>query len=80
MNVKVFYGTINTTSLLEKWTRSAAPPVTGDPLSFYGTLLKLGKRFAELAPEMPSCTPPNSGYLKICKLFLLRECVYNQAF
>jgi hypothetical protein len=58
MNTKVFCGTTNTISLLEKWTRSAAPPVTRDPLSLYGTLLKRGKMSVELAPEMPSRTPP----------------------
>jgi hypothetical protein len=30
MNVKVFCGTTNTTSLLEKWTPSVAAPVTRD--------------------------------------------------
>jgi hypothetical protein len=67
INVKVFCGTTNTTSLLDKWTRSAAPPVTRDLLSFYGTLLKRGKRFAELAPEMPSRTHPYCPKLAISR-------------
>jgi hypothetical protein len=63
-----------------KWTRIAAPPVTRDPLSLWYPVKGWGEDCRACIGNASSHTPQpaKTGYLKICKLFLLRECMYNR--
>jgi hypothetical protein len=53
--LKVFSGTINTTSLLDKWTRSATPPSQGTLCHFMAPCRSVGKGLQtwHLAPPPP---------------------------